>query len=247
MGVLPATPNTRFLLDSYDVSGFLNAGNQSWDAELIEYGTFATTGKGMVASGKYTEKATETIWFDAVPGAASIDAIIHGMAILDTPHYRGRAWGAHSEGYPIYETIEVLASKPLSAAEGQLLMMNAAWSQQGPTSRSQILRYAPSTAPITGTGAGTGFNQGTTPSTSKYQAVFRVLGGTFASVTLQIHQSTVDSGYTLMTGMTHTFTVPGVYRVVFEGATAAWKKSVVSAFTGTNAIVVVTGGIVHEP
>lgn len=242
MGIKPTSPDTRFWLDQYDVSGFLNTGGQSWDNEIIESGNFATTAKTETVSGKYTEKATETILFDVAAGAASIDTILHGFAVGgDVAHYRGRSWGAHSEGYPVYETIEVMASKPLTAAEGQILLMNGAWSQAGPTSRGLILRNAT----VTGTGNGTGRNQGITPAASTYQVVFRVLGGTFTSITMQVQQSSdngVGDAYSLITGLTATRTTPGVVRVTFTGATEAWKRVAVTAFSGSNAIIVVTGG-----
>ena len=240
MTIVPAQPDTRFYLDHHDVSGFLNAGNQSWDSELIESGNFLTAAPVTTASGKYTEKAGETILFD---GAVNqIDAILEALAYTDAPHYRGRQWGAHAEGNVAYETIEKLVSKPIAASEGQLLMINAAWAQAGPTSRGKILRNAT----VVGTGSGPGQNQGAiVPATAVYQAVIRVLGGVFTSITVEVHQSATDSGYALMAGMTHTFTAPGVVRLTFTGASSAWKRAVVTAFAGTNAIVVVTGGRVH--
>lgn len=244
MGVQPSQPDTRFWLDHHDVSGFLNAGSIGWDAEILESGNFATSGLTETASGKYTEKASETILFDATGGAASIDALIDSYAKLDTAHYRGRTFGSHAEGHSAYETIEVLESKPLTAAEGAILMMNAAWKQAGPTARSKILRNAT----VTGTDSGTGRNQGATLATQTYQAMVRVLGGTFTSITVQLQASVddVDGHYALVTGMTHTFSAVGSFRLTFTGVTAAWKRARVSAFVGSNAIIVVTGGVVHD-
>jgi hypothetical protein len=241
LGVKATSPDTRFYLDQYDVSGFLNAGNVGWDPELIEHGNFLTEAGLVTASGKYGQNASETMYFDGVDN--QIDEIMDLVATTNAnnPHYRGRAFGSHAEGYPIYETIEKLTGKPIVAASGQMLMLNGAWSGAGPSSRSLILRNAT----VTGTGSSTGRNQGVTSATQTYQAVLRVLGGTFTSITLQIHQSSdngVGDAYSLITGMTHTFTAVGVRRVTFTGVTEAWKRLTISAFSGTNAIIVVTGG-----
>lgn len=238
MGVTPTAPTTRFYHDHYDVSGFLNAGNIAWTPELIEHGVFTDTGKRQTASGKYTSRAGQTALFD---GAANqIDAILAGLAVPGAAHYNGRTPNS-LEGRPIYETIERLASKPIVAAEGQMLMINVDWAQAGPTSRSIILRNAT----VTGTGNGTGRNQGITPATSEYQVVMRVLSGTFTSITIQVQQSSDDGAgdaYALITGLANTFSAAGVFRATFSGATEAWKRAAVTAFTGTNALILVTGG-----
>lgn len=246
LGVKPSSPDSRFYLDQHNVSGFLNAGNVGWDPELIEHANFLSEATLVTASGKYDQNAGETIYFDGVDN--QIDEILDAIVRSNSPHYRGRSFGSHAEGYPIYETIEKMTGKPIVATSGQLLMINGTWAGAGPSSRSLILRDAT----VTGTGTGTGRNQGTTLATQTYQAVFRVLGGTFTSITLQVHQSS-DNGagdaYSLITGLTNTFSAVGVARKTFTGVTEAWKTAVVSAFTGTNAIIVVTGGNVkgREP
>lgn len=241
MGVVPSAPDTRFWLDQYDVSGFLNSGSIQWDPELIEHANFLQAAKLHTASGKYDQKASETMFFDGADNQN--DEILDTFARADSSHYRARSFGSHAEGYPVYETIEKLTSRPIVAASGAMMMLNGEWAGAGPSSRGLILRNAT----VTGTGNGTGRNQGVTLSTDLYQVVFRVLSGTFSSITLQVQQSSdngVGDAYALITGLAHTFTVAGVFRATFLGATEAYKRVSVTAFSGSSAVIVVTSGLV---
>ena len=51
--------------------------------------------------------------------------------------------------------------------------------------------------------------------------------------------------YADIAGMTTTLTAAGVARLTTTAATEAWKRVNIQAFTGTSAVIVVTGGVVQ--
>lgn len=241
MGIVATTPNTRILVDGYDLTGFVNAGEATpIEQEIMDGRVFSSVGPRNVV-GNYSHRHSYSTLgdFDAFQSDEFINSLTG-----DDNHYLGELWGANAEGSLAYESIVKLARAPLRAANGQLMIINTEFGGNGPLSRGHVL----GNLTATGTTNRTGRNQGTTSSTQTYQAVIRVLSGTFTDFTFQIQQSSDDGAgdaYSLITGMTAVVsTVSSVVRVTFTGATEAWKRFAITAWSGTNAVVVATGGVV---
>ena len=240
MAKAASTPNTRVWLDQYDITGFLNAGSQEITQEALVATALSDAGPRRVVGG-YDHKDGHTAMFDGV--AAQIDAILDGLLGDDDDHYLCRAWGANAENSVAYSSIVKLVQRPHRTASGQLIIMETQLEGGGGMARGLVL----GNATVTGTGARTGRNQGATTAGQTYQAVVRVLSGTFTSITIRIQESQNDGGadpYADIAGMTTTLTVAGVTRLTTTAATEAWKRANVQAFTGTNAVIIVTGGLV---
>ena len=248
MGVVPTRPNSRVWLDHRDLSGFVNAGEFGLQNEVMDAAAFNTSGPKQVVGNFEHTHSHGVLWDGGTSDNSSndIDAFLHGLAgSSDGLHYLGETWGANAAGSVAYESIVKLESKPHKGTNGQLQMFQLAMAGSGQLSRGLVL----ANATATGTTNYTGRNQGVTASTQTYQAVVRVLGGTFTSFTLQIQQSSDDGSgdaYALITGMTVSPSAVGVTRLTFTGVTEAWKRAAITAWTGTNAIIIVTGGVVTQ-
>lgn len=241
MGKVVTNPSSRFYLDQYKVSGFMNQASMDIMQTTIDGRSFEDTGPAKVGSGEYDHKAALTAMFSGT--ATEIDEIIAALRGSDSDHYYGSMWGTAVEGSVAYEQIVKLETSPITGQTSQLVLINTTFPGAGPISRGLVLRNAT----VTGTGNGTGRNQGTTSATQTYQAIVRVISGTFTSFTLQIQQSSDDGSgdaYSLITGMTVTPNAAGVTRLTFTGATEAWKRASITAWNGTNAVILVTGGVV---
>ncbi len=174
-----------------------------------------------------------------------LDQILHeGMA---TSHLFGlfpvSTGELPTEGSTCYEGLLVLSAPAKTWQTGNAAAFTANAVGNSGLTRGVTLRGAS----VTATGSGTGRNVGAT--TGQQVAVtFRVIGGTFTSLTLDVQQSSdngVGDAYADVATLTSgSMTAPGAVRVVTTAATEAWKRVNVSAFSGTNAIVVVSIGVV---
>lgn len=148
-----------------------------------------------------------------------------------------------TEGAACYEGLVALSSRAQTWQVGNAAAFSATAVGAGGLVRGTVLRAAS----VTGTGNGTGRNVGATTG-EQVAVVFRVLGGDFASITIDVQQSSDNGGgdaYSNVSGLTSgALTAPGVVRVTTSAATEAWKRVNVSAFTGTDALIVVSIGVV---
>lgn len=234
---------TRFVMDQYDLSGALNAMNQSVDQPEIDTTAFSDTGPRSIIDYYRTRDEINGFYMHSV---GEIDEIINGLIGDENDHYLLKLWGNNAENAVAYEMIGRLVSNPISGRTGGVQMLNASFAGSNACSRGLVLR----SALITEDGNGTGRNMGATLSGQEFQVVFRILGGTFAELTLSVQESS-DNGagdaYALITGLTATFSdadTPAVSRKTTTAATEAYKRVTVSDFDGTDALVLVTAGLV---
>lgn len=128
---------------------------------------------------------------------------------------------------------------------GNAIMLDWAGQLTGPIARGKVLTAATT---VTGTGAQSGINIGTT--TSSQTTVVHVLltavtgSGSLTLVTQESSDNGSGDAYATISGMTSTLTAAGqAARQTFTGATEAWKRTNVTAFSGfTNATVLVAIG-----
>lgn len=239
MGKVATHPDSRVFLDQFELTrGFATAFQQSLKQETLDSGTIGDVGPRRIV-GAYDHDHGDTNLFDGDDN--KIDEILQGLLDDDLDHYLTHLFGANVEGSVSYDALVKLADRPHKGASGALIILETKFSGSGGLSRGLVLRNAT----ITGIGAGTGRNQGTTPANATYAAVIRVLSGTFTTITVQVQESSDDGSvdpYALITGMSATLTAAGVQRVTTVAATEAWKRVNVSAFTGTSCVLVVTAG-----
>ena len=231
---------TRIWLDQYDLSGYLNAADQNIKQELIPVTCFSDTGPRRIV-GNYGYDTSMNSFNDFVDNL--IDEIIFAHIAADTDHFLSHLWGANVENSIAYDFVIRLLDQPRSGAVGGAQLLNLSADGANGCSRGLVLRNAT----ITGTGFGTGRNQGATTAGKIYQAVVRVFSGTFTSITIRIQESSDDGAvdtYADIATMTTTLTAAGVTRLTTTAATEAWKRVSVQAFTGTNAVIGVTSGVV---
>jgi hypothetical protein len=236
-----SSKNTRFFVDQYDLSGDLNTGSQQVMQPEIDTTCFAGGPSSLVDY--YQTKDDWNGFFARTVGVTDIDKVLNDLIGDENDHYLLKLFAGNSENAVAYEMIERLNANPLSGRVGGAVLISSSFGGSGPCYRGTVLR----SATVTGTGNGTGRNLGSTLTTDEFAVTFRVVSGTFSSIGLKVQQSS-DNGagdaYSDIATLAHTFTAPGVYRVRTMAATEAWKRVVVSGFTGTNALILVTAGIV---
>jgi len=233
--------DTRLFVDQYDLSGDLNASTQTIDQPSIDIRCYSDPGPASLVD-YYRTRDEWTGFFNkgnATPQV--IDRILNDLVGSTADHYLLKLYQGNSENALAYEMVERLTAQPLTSRDGQAIVLSASFDGSGACYRGRVLR----SALVTGTGNGTGRNLGATLSTDTFAVTMRVVGGTFASIGLKIQSSTDDAGtdpYADIATMAHTFTTRGVVRLTVAGVTEAWKRVVISSFTGTNALILVTGG-----
>lgn len=233
--------NTRIYLDQYALSGFLNSADLRIRQELARAECFSDSGPRRLV-GNYDHSHDHNGLFDGDDD--SVDEIIH--ALLDNDdHYLCELFGANSEGNVAYESIVSLASKPLTANLGGAILLNQMYEGRNGISRGLVLRNAT----IEGNGNGTGRNIGASTAGQTFQVVIRVISGTFTSFDVRIEESQNDGGadpYADVAGLAQTgINAVGVWRTTVTTATEAWKRAVIANWIGTNAVLLVTAGIVQ--
>lgn len=245
-----ANVNTRIYVDQYALSGFLNSLSMDIKQELADVTCLVEDSSDVTQlgprrlPGNYDHSHEHNGFFDGADGA--IDAIIDAL-LDDDDHYLTELFGANAAGSVSYDSIVSLEGKPLSGAVGGAVLLNQMYQGRNRMSRGLVLLNQTAT----GTVNGTGYDQGVTAATQTYQAVYRILSGTFTSITFNTQQSSdnaVGDPYAAIdASLAHTFSAantPAVARVTYTGVTEAYKRAIISAFTGTSAVVLVTGGIV---
>lgn len=250
MGVTAASPNTRIILDSYDISGFANAAEANYKQAVMDARVFNSSGPRNVP-GNYDHTHKVTALWDG--NTSMSDDILYGLLSSDGDHYLAELWGANTVGSRAYESIVKLDGDPIKGANGQLIGINADFIGAGVVSRGFVL--ANTTATATGTFAnqdGTLNNATAITTAQTYQAVFRLLNGTSnssVSVTLSIEEASASgAAYATMPGMSVTLTQQGVSRLTSTGGSKRFKRARIEAIdlsTGTTGLnVIVTGGLV---
>ncbi len=235
---------TRIYLDQYDLSGFLNTAQQEITQEVPTVTGLAATGPERVI-GNYDHRHSHGGFFDGL--ASQIDAIIDALRTgADADHYLCHLFGAYVKGNVAYESIVSLSEKPIAGAVGGAVALNTSFEGRNRLSRGLVLYHETAS----GTANGTGYNQGATTLGQTYQAVVRVLSGTFTEIIVAIQESQNDGdpdAYATISGMTKTFSAantPAVQRLTTTAATEAYKRLAITGFTGTSALILVTGGVV---
>lgn len=229
--------------DEFNLSGYLNAFELGVDQENIDVTTFADAGPRRLV-GNYQHKGSVSGFFDGVDNA--FDEQVYVDLNTDEDHYLLKGPGAIAEGGIGYEQIIRLAGQPRSGQNGGAVLLNFSDEGSGGIARSTVLR----SAAITTTGNGTGRNMGASTSGQVFQVVFRVISVSGSgTIAMKIQESQNDGGadaYADVSGLTSgSLTAVGVVRVTTTAATEAWKRVVISTFSGfTSVTVLVTAGIV---
>lgn len=231
---------TRVWLDRYELSGMLNAANQQVEQVNVTANTFLDVGPRRVVD-TYDHKHTHGGLFDAA--ADALDPVLWALLGDDGYHYLCQLFGSSVEGAVAYEAVVKLAGQPRKAQKAGLVLLDTAF--EGAEGLSRGVIHANRT--ITGLVTMTGRNQGATVAGQVYQTVIRVFSATVTTFTVVIEQSTDDGSvdpYAAIAGLSQVITGPGVWRLTTTAATETWKRARVSAWTGTTALVAITGGVV---
>lgn len=235
MAKVPSHP-TRIWLDQYALSGYLTASELKVEQETFKVECFSDTGPRRLV-GNYDHMGSHTGLFDAADDA--LDPVLWAHLAADTDHYLAQAFGSAAENAVVYERVVRLKAQPRKAATGAALLLNFEEEGSGPLVRGRILR----SASVTGTGNGTGRNLGATSSGALTVVTYRVLAvsGT-GSITLQCQESSDDGAgdaYASVAALASgALTTVGVTRKTTTGATEAWKRISVSAFSGFTSVTI---------
>lgn len=236
-----ANVNTRILIDGFSLSAALNSSEMRLSQEIPLVTCFEDTGPRRVV-GNYDVEHSELGFFDGVDDA--VDEILHGL-IDDDDHYLTKLFGANAENNIAYFQIVRLSRKPLAAQLGGAVLLNADFMGADGLSRGLVLRNAT----ITGTGNGTGRNQGATVAGQRYVVFLHCTaysGG--GSVTVQVQESQNDGSpdaYALISGMSQAITAVGGFKLETSAASEAWKRIAITAFTASSITLVAVGGVVE--
>lgn len=235
-----ASSSARMWLDHYPWSSFLTAATLKVDQKTPEATAFEDAGPRRIVDG-YDHSASLTGLFEGDDD--SFDEQVQAMFEDGEDHYLLQCFAGTTVGSVAYETIVVLGSTPLEVKSGSAIARNVEAAGSNAVSRGLVMLNKT----VTATENGTGQNQGATAAGTEYQMVVRVISGTFSSITVKMQESQNDGtpdAYADITGLSVTLTAAGVARASVTVATEAWKRAVVSAFTGTSAVVLVTAGSV---
>lgn len=244
MGKLRSS-DTRIFLDTHDLSGDLNAGNQVIDQPSIDVRCYADPGPASLVDYYRTTDDWSGFFSRNPPGGPMIDQILFSLVNDEADHYLLKLFNGNVENGIAYETVVRLNTDPTTSRDGQAVAAGATFEGSGPCYRGRVLRAGS----LTAIGMGTGRNLGATLAGQPFAVTYRVVGGVFSTLTLDLQQSSDDGvgdAYTAIAGMSHVFTGPGAVRVQTTSATEAWKRAGLTAFTGTNALVLVSAGKVAQ-
>lgn len=227
----------RTYIDQYDVSGYVNAASQEIAQQTPVVGTFSDAGPRRLTD-NYDHTHSHDGFIDTADD--SYDEVMFSHLQTASDYHWGRFWEGIGEGAVAYEAVVRQTDQPRSVQVGQAILLNVSAAGSGHLARGVVLR----SGTVSGTTNSTGQNVGATTSGQILVATFRVISGTFASVTLNIQESQNDGGadpYATISGMTSgSMTAAGVVRTTTTAATEAWKRVNVSAFSGTSCVVLVT-------
>jgi hypothetical protein len=231
---------TRIWLDEYDLSGFLNAAEQSVEQKLADVGCFSDVGPRRII-GDYDHKHSHSGFLD--PADNSFDERAFVDLQTDEDHYLAHLWGAYAEGGIVYESIVRLSEQIRKGSLDEAVLLNLAAEGSGGMARSTIL----ANRTVTGNVDGTGRNMGVTAAGTIFQVVMRCFSFTGVTFDIQIQESSDDGAgdaYGAIGGLSQTITAPGIWRLTTAAATEAWKRMRVVTWNGTTAAIAVTAGTV---
>lgn len=239
-----AARTTRVWVDEHALAASLSAIDLTpAKQELVKVDTFAATGPERLV-GNHDHTQAYTGFFDGAEGA--FDELAFVNLRTDEDHYVLTALSSAAEGGKGYERVVRFTEQPRSAQNGQAILLNLSDEGSGQICRATILR----SAAIAGTGDGTGQNLGATSAGQVTVVTYRILAVDGAgSITLQVHESQDDGAtdaYANVAALASgALTAVGVTRVTTTGATEAWKRVTISAYSGfTSVTVLVTIGVV---
>lgn len=227
----------RVSVNELAVSGFINSTTMNVTQEELVVTCLSDAGPRRLP-GNYDHNLSNAGYIDTADD--SYDERMHALLQSLTDMYVGYRPEGDTEGSVAYEQVDQPTAMPRTAAVGQAILLDVQAAGSGHLARGVVLR----SATVTGTGTGTGQNVGATSANTILVATFRLISGTFTSITMDIQQSS-DNGsgdaYADIAGMTSgSMTAVGVVRTTTTAATEAWKRVEVAAFSGTNAVMLVT-------
>ncbi|MDO8704079.1 MAG: hypothetical protein Q7J84_03955 [Sulfuricaulis sp.] len=235
-----ANVGSRVYIDQYALSGFLNSLDMSVTQETPVVSTLSDSGPRRLV-GNYDHSHSHSGFFDG--DTLSFDSWIHALVENNSDHYLLELFGANAEGNIAYESVVALEGKPLSGAIAGAVLLNQAYQGRNAMSRGRVIRNGT----ISANGNGTGQNIGASSATQTFQVVIRVMSGTFTSFDVNVQESQSDPGdpYATVADLSQTgINAAGVWRKTYVGATEAYKRVNIANWIGTDALVLVTAGIV---
>ena len=259
MATIAHAKNARVYYDWWKVGEFANATNLDITRDAAETTAFEDAGKTFVG-GKYGAAGGFAGFLDLADDGFDE---VQFADINDGEHLILRCLQGTTQGYPAYETNELSTGSSRAADIGNVAQLT--WNGQA---SDRIVRGVVLTSgeqAVTTTGNTTGVEVGAASSTQTMVVTARVLAVSGAgSITLKV-QGSSDNGagdaYAQVTGWTLseadpgtnvniasadeiTFTGKGVGRFTRTGATEAWLRINVSAFSGfTSVTLLVTAGV----
>lgn len=251
--------NARIYYDHLKVGEFANAFNLDISTDAVETTAFADAAKTF-KPGKYGATGAFAGFLDLADDG--FDELVHAD-LVDGEHLICRCPQGTTLGYPAYETSELNTGLSRASDIGNVVLIN--WDGQVTDRIVRGFVLTSGEQAITATGNTTGVQVGAATSTQTMVITVRVLAvsGT-GSISLKPQGSSDDAvgdayanitGWTLSevdpgtnvnigTADTATFTGVGVARFTRTGATEAWLRINVSAYsTFTSVTLLVTAGI----
>jgi len=232
---------TRIYFDEFDLSGVLNASEQTVEQETQEVTCFSDSGPRRVV-GNYDVAHSDLGLLE--PADDGADEQIFTALGEAGDHYLTKLFGANAEGGVAYDSLVHISGEPRSAQKGGAVLLNFESRGSNGISRGLVL----ANAAVVATGQRTGRNQGATTSGQKYRVIFRVLAFNGTNITLKIQESQNDGSpdaYADVSGLTSgALTAIGVVEASTTAATEAWKRVDISG-TFTSATILVTAGVVE--
>ena len=251
--------NARIYYDHLKVGEFANSFELAFTQDAAETTAFEDAGKTF-KPGKYGHTGSFAGFLDLADDGFDEREFAD---LVDGEHLILRCPQGTTLGYPAYETNEISTGTSRAADIGNVVLIN--WSGQGTDRAVRGAVLTSGEQAITTTGNTTGVNVGAATSTQTVVITCRVLAVSGAgSISLKPQGSSDDAvgdayanitGWTLSevdpgtnvnigTADTATFTGIGVARFTRTGATEAWLRINVSAFsTFTSVTLLVTAGI----
>ena len=259
MATVAHAKNARIYYDHLKVGEFANSFELAFTQDAAETTAFEDAGKTF-KPGKYGHTGSFAGFLDLADNGFDE---LEFADLVDGEHLILRCPQGTTLGYPAYETSEISTGTSRAADIGNVVLIN--WSGQGTDRAVRGAVLTSGEQAITTTGNTTGVNVGAATSTQTVVITCRVLAvsGT-GSISLKPQGSSDDAagdpyanitGWTLSevdpgtnvnigTADTATFTGIGVARFTRTGATEAWLRINVSAFsTFTSVTLLVTAGI----
>jgi hypothetical protein len=251
MTTLAHGKNARVYYDFYKMSDFANAWDINFTQDAAETTAFEDAGKTYVP-GKYGHSGSVSGFIDVSSGGFDT---VEFADLVDGEHLLLRLPQGTTQGYAAYETNELNTGTSRAAEIGNVWLLN--WSGQGTDRAMRGAVLSVGEQAITATGNTTGLNYGIQASTATVVVTLRVLSVSGMGSVTFLPQGSSDNGagdaYAAITGWTlsevdpgtnvnigtadqATFTGIGLARFTRTGATEAWMRINVSAFSGFTSV-----------